>query len=1187
MGKESKSSSSYVFLKDPEYAWIPAKLIRSSGNVADVEIPEYADEQSTVCDGGKSAKKMIDAEVDLSDYNRGVLPMQNVDESGRMKTYPDMVELPFLHEAAILYNLKKRHLDDHPYTRTGDIIIAVNPFQWFTHIYTEKVRADYSNKLVWEDHEGDVRKLVEPHVYEISSLSYKGLAFGGDDQSILVSGESGAGKTETVKIAMNHIASVQRGLTTSTSSESFSDPVVNRVMESGPLLEAFGNAKTRRNDNSSRFGKYTQLQFYQGDKSLTQFAAKEDIKCKLAGSKCDVYLLEKNRITYHDPAERTYHIFYQLLAAPDSQKAGFWSGMKGTTNESFRYIGTACTDTIEGMKDGDHWTKTVEVLKDIGVSGDKLHILFEAICIVLQLGNLSFMKDPKDDDRSVVRDKSEFGALGNLMGLTEQDLIDCLTERTMKTRTESYKVPLNADASQEAADSFAKEIYSKSFLWLVRAINDATCAELNFEGGGKTEFGIIGLLDIFGFESFVRNRFEQLCINYCNEKLQAKFTVDIFRSVQEEYEAEGIPLDLIKYDDNTDVLDLIEGKAGLLSMLNEECVRPKGSDEAFVQKCFAANKKSPCLIQSRMNRKEFGIHHYAGKVMYDSDGFVNSNQDTLPSDLFDCALKCKNEILSKHLTNEKSSNLAEKESSSSSSKRAAPKRAKSNLVAPTAWTKYKSQLVKLMTMLGQTNSRYIRCIKPNAAKKATIMEHVSTIEQLRCAGVVAAVTLSRSAFPNRIENKTCKFKFSSMWDRSKFPSKGTADMEPADKLKHDCEALLLCALKPFAAQGGEGKTTDIFVCGKTRSYFRLGALEYLEANRTKEMGSQVVSIQRYIRGWYIRKDFKQADTKRRKAIAKIQKWYITVSKQIVAAEKAEKAAADRKNRDERENKARDKAEAKAKKALEARLAKESAERDARIEREKEEDEERERKEKEKEAKRKKKELEAIAKSDKSKEKKIKKFKKDVKAREKELDEKDKVWNAEINELEGEVEKAEKERDDILEQIAKEEEKLAAIPQLSDKDKKKLKDSSEIVSFLRKENKKYRSTTTQLRKDYDTMQENNKRLLEANAYAGASFEAMNESSKKTNSNNSKLMQNLDKYKKQNKKLKEDLRMRSGFYDAEAQIRVNYQKSMAEIMEMIQDTCDDAQLTEDILVLALECESEAKSELAAAEAEQNRQ
>jgi myosin-5 len=1075
-------------------------------------------------------------------------------------------------------------LDNFPYTRTGDIIIAVNPFQWFTHIYTEAVRAEYANKLVWEDHEGDPRKLVEPHVYEVSALCFKGLAFGHADQSILVSGESGAGKTETVKIAMNHIASVQRGKTTAADdTSSFSDPVVDTVLQSNPLLEAFGNAKTRRNDNSSRFGKYTQLQFDQGDPSLRQFADKSQMKCKLAGSKCDVYLLEKNRITTHDPEERTYHIFYQVIAAKDSEKGAFWDKMKGTNNESFAYVGKTNTDTIEGMKDGDHFTATCDTLAKIGVKGELLNTLFRAICIVLQLGNLSFIKDPKDDDRSVPKNTPAFNDCSGLMGVTDQDLINCLTERTMKTRNESYKVPLNADVAKEAADSFAKEIYSKAFLWLVRAINDATCAEMNYEHGATgQEYGIIGLLDIFGFESFVRNRFEQLCINYCNEKLQAKFTEDIFRSVQLEYEYEGIPLDEIKYDDNTDVLDLIEGKAGLNSMLNEECVRPKGTDEAFVSKALAANSKSPCLIINKMDRKGFGIHHYAGKVMYDAEGFVAANQDTLPTDLSDCALKSSNDIIAKHLLNDKCNNLAVKESSAPVKK--APKRAKSNLVAPTVWTKYKGQLVKLMTMLLQTKSRYIRCVKPNTFKVKSVMQHISTIEQLRCAGVVAAVTLSRSAFPNRLDNKTVRFKFSTMWDRKKVPSKATKEMEtsdPAGALKFDCEALLESALK-CREENDNGKISKAWVCGKSRSYFRMGALEYLEANRTKEMGSQALTVQRFIRGWLIRKETMQADVKRRKNVIKMQKWYKKQKQRIGELEYARANRKELKKKAEREKATREKAEAKAKVAREHRMAKEKAERDAMESKLKAEQDAKEKKEKEAAAKREKKEKEATEKFDKDKDKKLKKYKKTIKELETGLDNKSKRWDAEVGDMEEEAEKAEKDRDDILEQIAKEEAKMASIPTLSDKEKKKLEQSSEITLYLRKENKKFRSSTTQLRKDFDIMQENNKRLLEANAYAGASFEAMNEQSKSNNSNNSKLLANVDKYKKQNQKLKEDLRMRQGYYDAEAQIRVNYQKSMAEIMEMIQDQCDDAQLTEDILVLALECESEAKSELAAAEA-----
>jgi len=565
--------------------------------------------------------------------------------------------------------------------------------------------------------------------------------------------------------------------------------------------------------------------------------------------------------------------------------------------------------------------------------------------------------------------------------------------------------------------------------------------------------------------------------------------------------------------------------------------------------------------------------------MYDSEGFVSSNQDTLPTDLSDCALKSSNEILAKHLSNDNCSNLDQPEQESSG--KSAPKRAKSNLVAPTVWTKYKGQLVKLMTMLKQTNSRYIRCIKPNTFKKPSIMQHISTIEQLRCAGVVAAVTLSRSAFPNRLENKTVRFKFSTMWDRSKYPSSSTKDMPEEEKLKLDCEALLLCALKPREVTEG-GKVIKAFVCGKTRSYFRMGALEFLEANRTKEMGTQSLSIQRYLRGWLVRKGGKEAENKRRKAILKVQQWYKETKekiKEIQSGKEARKAAAKKR---ERERIAREKAEKKAAAAREARLAKEKAEREARERAEREAEEERIRKEKEAIAKRDKKEKEMREKFEKEHEKKIKKYKKSIKEKEKELDMKEKQYESQVNELEEEAAKAEAERDDVLEQIAKEEAKIAAIPLLSDKEKKKLEDSTEIISYLRKENKKLRASTTQLRKDFDTMQENNKRLLEANAYAGASFEALNEQSKKNNSNNSKLMQNLDKYKKQNQKLKEDLRMRQGYYDAEAQIRVNYQKAMANIMEMIQDQCDDAQLTEDILVLALECESEAKSELAAAEA-----
>jgi myosin-5 len=1039
-------------------------------------------------------------------------------------------------QAGILYNLKDRHANGKPYTRTGDIIIAVNPFQWFKEIYTEKVRNRYARVLVWDNQEGDPRNQVEPHVYETSALAYKGLAFDNRDQSILVSGESGAGKTETVKICMNHIASCQQGPRASSSEMS---PVVQRVLESNPLLEAFGNAKTVRNDNSSRFGKYIQLQFDKGDKGQQQFRSRDKATCVLAGSKCEAYLLEKNRVINHEPAERTFHIFYQIIAGKDKSK--YWSKLAGTTNESFRFVGKTNTDTIEGMKDGDHFANTVRVLEEIGVSGDRLMTLMQSIIMVMQLGNITYAPDPKDDDRSVISSQREFSDLCELMCIPEPSMEVALTERTMKTRNETYKVPLNPAKALEATESFAKEIYGRAFLWLVRCINDATAAELNYKSGTMTDFGIIGLLDIFGFESFVRNRFEQLCINYCNEKLQAKFTEDIFRSVQEEYEREGIPLDEIKYDDNTDVLDLIEGKTGLLAMLNEECVRPKGTDQAFVQKAIAGNKKSPCLFENKTNRMGFGIHHYAGKVMYDSEGFVDSNQDTLPTDLSDAALLSSNEILAKHMTNDSCLNFASK-APVTESKKGAPKRAKSNLVAPTVWTKYKGQLLSLMNMLKQTNSRYIRCIKPNKLKKPVLMEHTNTIEQLRCAGVVAAVTLSRSAFPNRLENDVTRFKFWQLWDPDAFPSKAKSSMSAPERLQCDVTALLTCALKPLEEINPKtGKPYTIFVVGKTRSYFKMGALEFLESHRSAGLDKHAIVIQAIARGFVTRKRIHGSQSDRKTAVLTLQRW----ARAMIAKKKALKEA-------ERAKKEQAKLMAKRQREEEERAWKSQL--DAEME-----------------------EAEYSA------NKEYKKYEERVAELKEQLGEAEARHKERLDELNERLESTKEETEDLKNKLETELKFAAAEPaKLAAAQKTKLEESGKLITFLQKENKKLKSSHDKAKKEYKKVKETNERLVSANESAGQSFELLQNQSKKLNTNTGSINKNIEKYKSENAKLREDLKARQAFYNAEAQIRLQYQKTLAQILDVFQDNCKDPDLVEDVVCVALECESEAKALLAAAEA-----
>jgi myosin V len=789
-------------------------------------------------------------------------------------------------------------------------------------LYSEQNRALYAYTLVWNCHPNnannvatlssttntattnlvvDLRATLPPHVYETSSLAYRGLAVDGQDQSILVSGESGAGKTETVKILLSHLASISLvGAITTTSTEGTSNtihssistsPIVQRVLDSNPLLEAFGNAKTIRNDNSSRFGKYLQLQFDTEDPNHAAYAGKSIPSCVLAGSKCEVYLLEKSRVVGHEEGERSYHIFYQLLAAPDDEKVTIWSGLEGTDVESFAYLGYTDTDTIEGKTDESRYYATQQALALIGIQGDTYLQLMRTLCVVLQLGNLGFEVHPEEEERTVIGTTDELTDLSTLMGVEEMTIQQSITERTVRARNEQFTVPLKPDQAKDSADALAKEIYAKIFLWIVRNINDATAAEWNYHDSGDripssstSSFGIIGLLDIFGFESFKVNRFEQLCINYANEKLQQKFTMDIFRSVQAEYEAEGIELGEISYKDNADVLNLVEGRMGLIAVLNEECVRPKGSDVAFVSKVYAVNKDSEAFFLEKAFRNyEFGICHYAGKVKYDATGFVSKNMDTLPSDLLECAKKSSIDIIAQEIQNDAMMNEHKPKSSTTSSTTTMTKRpaarsklsrassssssfSSSRLIHQTVWTKFRSQLTSLMTLLSATRTRYIRCIKPNTFKKPRVMMYVSTVEQLRCAGVVAAVTMSRSAFPNRLEHGTVLERFqNTLWQgrqqqenattRSSQNSTitNTTDLPPSARV----EFLLEDSLRELETVSKDGRIVKAFVIGNTRAYFRCGALEYLEAARLKGLSLRATDLQRIVRGFVAKSKFQK------------------------------------------------------------------------------------------------------------------------------------------------------------------------------------------------------------------------------------------------------------------------------------------------------------------------------------------
>ncbi len=1266
--------SNYVYILDPKHSWIPAKVKdrnATSSNLLQLSVPQYRNEQAIRCDGGRSASQGYKVEmIDLDDaknktkYPNRHLPLQNVNSEGELQVVEDMVDLPFLHEAAILYNLKARHVQSLPYTRTGDIILACNPYKWFHDLYSDEQRRLYSQALVWNGEPrssmpssssqpmtitpvnsnisdssqrqpsagSDPRTMLPPHVYETSCLAYMGLVKDQDDQSILVSGESGAGKTETVKILMHNLASIQEERHSGNAKEQGNNVIVQRVLDSNPLLEAFGNATTLRNDNSSRFGKYLQLQYDVSSGGSSGFSKHSNSaagtgSAVLAGSKCEVYLLEKSRVTHHHDSERTYHIFYQLLAAPEELKTAIWDGLENTDNESFCYVGETGIDVIEGKTDAERFQLTLQALELIGVSGKILQMLLRAICVVLQLGNLEFAPAQPDSalsldvhhrpgnfggnhDASDISSIEELQELSELMGMSDIDanskissaLKTALTVRNVEARGEVFAVPLTPEKAKESADAFAKEIYAKTFLWLVRTINDATCAEKNYnnvDGSTKitptSHFGIIGLLDIFGFETFEVNRFEQLCINYCNEKLQQKFTQDIFRSVQVEYEQEGIELEEITYDDNTDVLDLVEGRMGLLAFLNEECVRPKGSDKTFVYKAQAMNKENRCFFRDKHAADtEFGIHHYAGKVLYDATNFVKKNADTLPSDLLNCAKLSSNAIIANELNNEEMMNPLHKGSLASSKvgtkKKKRPKSAQntsdnkmkkrtSNIVAETVWTKFKTQLSRLMETLSNTKTRYIRCIKPNTQKAPLIMEHISTVEQLRCAGVVAAVTISRSAFPNRLEHISVLDRFKSLWpkgDHITVLKNETLDIDA--RCKKATEMLLTLALKDMEFEKN-GSKFRAFVMGKTRAYFRAGALEFLEAERMKHLGAYAVVMQTAARRYiyqskyaryrlsviHLQSNYRRIQQRRtylnwREAATRLECWYRVVfaSRRVYHLRRFIRATMIqtqwRIHVDRRILRRTIDASIivqaivrgclqrpKYRQALEEKKEEAKLENQLRSLQRKLEEAEAKRLEAEKEA-----EGRVTAAMEEFKEREAHKIAQDA---------------------------AESGEDDKMQNDENPDPDEQNVQDLSAEQQQLMDESGKMLEHLRKEVFRLRGQNQQLKTDFDLLKDNNQRLMDANASAGASFAALNQHAKQLSKQNAQLVNDVQGFKGQVQKLtilqveaKEELRLKSATYVAEVQSRLQYQKALQKITDIVQENCRDHRLVENILTIA---------------------
>jgi myosin-5 len=869
-----------VWIPDVEEVWVKADVTALSGEV-----------EATLEGGEMRNFKVVELFNKIeyaSDETNLPIRNKNIGEDG----VGDMCDLDHLHEPAVMHNLRVRFKRAMPYTYTGQTCIAVNPFKWIEGLYDTSVRTKYLTLP---------RNDLPPHIYASSAKAFTEMHSYRQNQSILVSGESGAGKTETVKILMEHLASVSQDQEKSVLLEEMQgvddevgelaakskeqDTIINRILQANPLLEAFGNAKTSRNDNSSRFGKFVQLQF--------------DFRTRLVGAKTQTYLLEKVRVVWQaeGSTERNFHIFHQLLSASAKERQVLKLQSAEERSTPYRYVNSNGSTKERRAEDEASFTKTKFALKLLAVEMAQQAYLYRMLSGLVNLGEVKFdlMDTSTGGDaggdnaaRSEVRDAASVKVLSHaaaMLGVEPNLLALTLTSRLLVMRggQSVTRVPLDVVGATNSADATAKHLFDRLFKWLVEQINISTAAKV--DGGGNQKLMSIGLLDIFGFESFEHNSFEQLCINYCNETLQQKFCADVFKSVAVEYEKEGIGLLDLSFDDNAAVLDLIEGRMGMLSLLNEECLRPGGSDESFASKFTKTaiqpgaknvkGAKKPVLkLEKGRDRDDmkFVVVHYAEEVCYDTRGWCEKNKDALLTDMLKVLEKSTSPFV-RTLFGGGADGAKKASVAASPPPPGRAKRRGSSLAINTTATQFRAQLKELMLTVGETTVQYIRCIKPNKGKVpagpcsagASNFEMQMVMEQLRSAGVVNAVKVSRKTFPTRMLRAEFVQRFGILSDKS------AADEEAGLKaMVENCIARYPQPNAPTAtktATGGDSR----YAIGKTKLFFAGGVLEALEDGRLEAMLGQVISIQCAARCMIARKkiSFRRGTESN---IVKLQRW---------------------------------------------------------------------------------------------------------------------------------------------------------------------------------------------------------------------------------------------------------------------------------------------------------------------------
>uniref|UniRef100_A0A669CEB5 Myosin-9 n=1 Tax=Oreochromis niloticus TaxID=8128 RepID=A0A669CEB5_ORENI len=713
----------------------------------------------------------------------------------------DMAELTCLNEASVLHNLKERYYSGLIYTYSGLFCVVINPYKNLP-IYSEEIVDMYKGKK---------RHEMPPHIYAITDTAYRSMMQDREDQSILCTGESGAGKTENTKKVIQYLAHIA----SSHKTKKDQGELEKQLLQANPILEAFGNAKTVKNDNSSRFGKFIRINF--------------DVNGYIVGANIETYLLEKSRAIRQAKEERTFHIFYYLLTGAGDKLR---SDLLLENYNNYRFLSNGNV-TIPGQQDKDLFTETMDAFRIMGIPEDEQIGLLKVVASVLQLGNMSFKKE-RHTDQASMPDNTAAQKVSHLMGMNVTDFTRAILSPRIKVGRDYVQKAQTQEQAEFAVEALAKATYERMFRWLVMRINKA------LDKTKRQGASFIGILDIAGFEIFELNSFEQLCINYTNEKLQQLFNHTMFILEQEEYQREGIEWSFIDFGlDLQPCIELIEKPAsppGILALLDEECWFPKATDKSFVEKVLQEQGTHPKFFKPKKLKDEadFCIIHYAGKVDYKADEWLLKNMDPLNDNVATLLNQSTDKFVSE-LWKDVDSIVGLDKVTGMSEMHGAFKTRKG--MFRTVGQLYKEQLSKLMATLRNTNPNFVRCIIPNHEKKAGKLDPHLVLDQLRCNGVLEGIRICRQGFPNRIVFQEFRQRYEILTPNA-IP-KGFMDGKQA------------CVLMIKSLE----LDPNLYRIGQSKVFFRAGVLAHLEEERDMKITDIIISFQAWCRGYVARKAF--------------------------------------------------------------------------------------------------------------------------------------------------------------------------------------------------------------------------------------------------------------------------------------------------------------------------------------------